>query len=194
MDKSRFVTLDSCDFRWAQYKGANGNGYLYTITAQETLIQDCYAEAGRHNVSFGHMYCCGNVFLRMYLKDSKQDSDFHQHLSMSNLMDNTTCDGEMIETRLRTEVSNPAPGWTSTESVFWNTKGLRYADHDTQGSINTKGLRIIQSYQRGHGYVIGTQGPAYAVSTTNFAEGIGKAAQLVPVSLYLDQRMKRLGY
>lgn len=194
VDKSRFVTLDSCDFRWAQYKGANGNGYLYTITAQETLVQDCYAEAGRHNVSFGHMYSCGNVLLRMYLKDSFADSDFHQHLSMSNLLDNTTCDGEMIETRLRTEVSNPAPGWTSTESVFWNTKGLRYADHDTQNSLSTRGLRIIQSYQRGHGYVIGTQGPAYAVSTTNFAEGIGKGAQLLPVSLYLDQRLKRLGY
>jgi hypothetical protein len=194
VNKSRFVTLDSCDFRLAQYKGANGNGYLYTIMAQETLIQDCYAEAGRHNISIGHMYSCGNVFLRMYLKDSTADSDFHQHLSMSNLFDSTTCDGEMIETRLRTEVSNPAPGWTSTESVFWNTKGLRYADHDTQNSLSSRGLRIIQSYQIGHGYVIGTQGPAYAVTTTNFAEGIGKGEKLVPASLYLDQRFKRLGY
>ncbi len=194
IDKSRFITMDSCDFRQAQYHGANGNGYHYTIAAQETLVLDSRAETGRHNLSIDHMYSCGNVFLRLYLKDSSRDSDFHQFLSMSNLLDSTICDGEMIETRLRTEVSNPAPGWTSTESVFWNTTGLRYADHDTQGSINTKGLRIIQSYQRGHGYVIGTQGPAYAVTTTNFAEGIGKGAQLVPSSLYLDQRLRRLGY
>lgn len=188
---SRFFTVESCDFRAAQYKGGGGNGYHYNLNSQEVLIKDCRAETGRHNFSFAYMYSCGNVFLNFYDKQSQNDSDFHGFLSMSNLIDSTTCDGEMLESRYRSEVTNPVPGWTSAHSVFWNTKGLAWGNV-TNGTGRES---IINSYQWANsGYLIGTQGPAFAVSTTDFAEGIGESAKLVPQSLYLNQRLKRLGF
>jgi hypothetical protein len=186
---SRFVTVDSCDLRLAQYKGAGGNGYLFDVAGQESLFKDCYAEAGRHNLSINMMYTSGNVVLRLYDKQSQNDSDFHQFLSLANLLDGTVCDGEMLETRYRGEVTNPTPGWTTTQSVFWNTTGLAYGN-STDG---TSSKRVISSYQLNkNGYVIGTQGPASAVTSSDYVEGVGRSAKLIPQSLYEDQLARRL--
>ncbi|MFA6289962.1 MAG: glycosyl hydrolase family 28-related protein [Opitutaceae bacterium] len=186
---SRLVTVESCDLRLAQYKGAGGNGYLFNVAGQESLYKDCRAEAGRHNLSIDMMYASGNVVLRLYDKQSQNDSDFHQFLSVSNLIDGVTCDGEMLETRYRGEVNNPTPGWTSAQSVFWNTTGLAYGN-STDG---TSSKRVISSYQlNGDGYVIGTQGPANSVTSSDFVEGVGQAARLIPQSLYEDQLARRL--
>lgn len=186
---SRLVTVESCDLRLAQYKGAGGNGYLFNVAGQESLFKDCRAEAGRHNLSINMMHASGNVVLRLYNKQSQNDSDFHQFLSVSNLIDGTICDGEMLETRYRGEVTNPTPGWTTAQSVFWNTTGLAYGN-STDG---TSSKRVISSYQlNGDGYVIGTQGPANSVTSSDFVEGVGQSAKLIPQSLYVDQLARRL--
>lgn len=186
---SRLVTVESCDLRLSQYKGAGGNGYLFNVAGQESLYKDCRAEAGRHNLSINMMYASGNVVLRLYDKQSQNDSDFHQFLSVSNLIDGTTCDGEMLETRYRGEVNNPTPGWTTAQSVFWNTTGLAYGN-STDG---TSSKRVINAHQlNGEGYVIGTQGPANSVTSSDFVEGVGHSAKLIPQSLYEDQLARRL--
>lgn len=190
LNTSRFVTVTDCDLRHAQYKGANGNGYLVTVAGQECLVRDTRLEDGRHNVSVNMMHASGNVVLRAHLIGPSKTSDFHQFLSMSNLLDGTLCDGVMLETRYRGEVSNPTPGWTTARSVFWNTTGLAYGE-STNG---TSSKRLINSYQlNGDGCVIGTGGPAFAVTSSDFVEGVGKAAGLIPQSLYEDQRARRLG-
>lgn len=191
VNQSRFVTVDACDFKFSQYRGINGNGYLFAIYSEESLYQDCTGESGRHNFSFNKMYTSGNVILRMYSKKSQQSCDFHQYFSVANLIDSATLDEDVFESRLRKE-GNTDPGQTSTESVFWNSKGVNgYIDGGTQP---TNAVSIIQSHQQGNGYVIGTQGPKFAVDTTDYVEGVGKSTALVPQSLYLDQRFKRLGF
>lgn len=189
LNTSRFVTVTDCDLRHAQYKGANGNGYLVTVAGQECLVRDTRLEDGRHNVSVNMMHASGNVVLRAHLIGPSKTSDFHQFLSMSNLFDGTVCDGVMLETRYRGEVSNPTPGWTTAQSVFWNTTGFAYGA-STDG---TSSRRVISSYQlNGDGYVIGTGGPAFAVTSSDFVEGVGHAAKLIPQSLYADQLARRL--
>jgi Endopolygalacturonase len=186
---SRLITVDSCDLRHSQYKGANGNGYLITVAGQECLVKDTHLEDGRHNISVNKMYASGNVMLRVSLKGPSRVTDFHQFLSMSNLFDGTICDGVMLETRYRGEVPNLVPGWTSTQSVFWNTTGLDYGN----SSDGTSSKRVISSYQLNkQGYVIGTQGPAFAVTSSDFVEGVGEASALIPQSLYEDQLSRRL--
>jgi hypothetical protein len=183
INRSRFVTVRDCDFRHAQYKGGGGNGYLYCLQGQECLITASHAEGGRHNYDFGTMYCSGNVINECYSKDGKLASDFHMFLSMANLLDHLTCEGDFLEARhIRPFGGNPVHGVTTTQSVFWNTVGLRYPK---------KPQILILSHQEGEGYVIGTQGPASAVQTTDFAEGIGKSAGLQPPSLYQDQLQRR---
>ena len=185
---TRLVTVADCDFKFPQYRGGGGNGYLYCLNAQDNLIRDCKAEGGRHNFDFGTMASSGNVILDCTSKDGDLASDFHMYLSLANLIDNLTCDGDFIEARALRPWGGPMHGVTTTQSVFWNTRGLRYAAKHLGDSP-----ALVYSHQFGDGYVIGTSGPASAVDSSDFVEGIGQGDSLQPRSLYLDQLRRRLG-
>jgi hypothetical protein len=185
---TRLVTVAGCDFKFPQYRGGGGNGYLYCLNAQDNLIRDCHAEGGRHNFDFGTMASSGNVILDCTSKDGDLASDFHMYLSLANLIDNLTCDGDFIEARALRPWGAPVHGVTTTQSVFWNTRGLRYAAKHLGDSP-----AVVYSHQFGDGYVIGTRGPAHAVDSSDFVEGAGRGDSLEPRSLYLDQLSRRLG-
>ncbi|MFA6286497.1 MAG: glycosyl hydrolase family 28-related protein [Opitutaceae bacterium] len=185
---TRLVTVSDCDFKFPQYRGGAGNGYLYCLNAQDNLIRDCRAEGGRHNYDFGTMAASGNVILDCTAKDGDLASDFHMYLSLANLIDNLTCDGDFIEARALRPWGGPMHGVTTTQSVFWNTCGLRYAAKRLGDSP-----AVVYSHQFGDGYVIGTRGPASNVDSDDFVEGVGNGDSLQPRSLYLDQLGRRLG-
>lgn len=183
LERVRGITVENCDFRKPQYLGGGGNGYLFTLAGNECLIKDCYAEGGRHNFTFQKMYASGNVILNCTTVDGYLPSDFHMYLSVANLIDGMTCDGDFLEARYR-PYGNPVHGVTSAENVFWNTIGLRYPPHRQ---------RIVHSEQFQHrGYIIGTSGPASRPSWSDHVEGMGRGEHLVPQSLYLDQLERRL--
>ncbi len=114
------------------------------------------------------------------------------HLSAANLFDSMTMNGDYLEAVYR-PYGTVQHGWTTTQSVFWNTTGNSYQSGQSA---------VVKSRQFGNGYVIGTRGPANAVeylisasdpsAPQDFVEGIGTAADLMPQSLYLDQKAKRL--
>lgn len=186
---TRLVTVAGCDFKFPQYRGGGGNGYLYCLNAQDNFIRDCKAEGGRHNYDFGTMAASGNVLLDCTSKDGELASDFHMYLSLANLIDNLTCDGDFIEARaLRPWGGDPVHGVTTTQSVFWNTHGLRYSAKRLGAAP-----ALVYSHQFGDGYVIGTRGPAHAVDSSDFVEGVGAGDSLRPRSLYLDQLSLRIG-
>jgi hypothetical protein len=184
---TRLVTVTGCDFKFPQYRGGGGNGYLYCLNAQDNLIRDCRAEGGRHNFDFGTMAASGNVLLDCVAKDGDLASDFHMYLSLANLVDNLTCDGDFIEARALRLWGEPMHGVTTTQSVFWNTHGLRYAAKHLG-----EAPALVYSHQFGDGYVIGTSGPAAAVDSDDFVEGVGRGDALQPRSLYLDQLRLRI--
>ncbi|OBZ14945.1 hypothetical protein A8L34_13775 [Bacillus sp. FJAT-27264] len=111
---------------------------------------------------------------------------------MANLFDSMTMNGDYLEAVYR-PYGTIQHGWTTTQSVFWNTTGNSYLSGQSV---------IVKSKQFGNGYVIGTRGAANAVeylvpandasAPQDFVEGIGTSADLVPQSLYLDQKAKRL--
>lgn len=196
MGRGRFLTVEACDFRFPQYRGGGGNGYLYVLHGNDGLIRDSFAEGGRHNYDFGLMTSSGNVIYNCTAKDGRLFSDFHMFLSAANLIDNVTCDGDSFEAAFRPYGGTPMHGMSTTQSVFWNLRGLRYSSETVawEGSswtrkpslVLTKGLRDI--------YIIGTRGPASAVSADAgaFVEGAGRGDALQPQSLYLDQLARRL--
>jgi hypothetical protein len=188
MWRTRLVTVAECDFKFPQYRGGGGNGYGFAINGQDNLILDCRVEGARHNYDFGTMSASGNVIVDCVAKDGLHASDFHMFLSLANLLDNMTCDGDFLEARAyRPWGGNPVHGVTTTQSVFWNTKGLRYS-HEKLGAVHA----LVYSHQFGDGYVIGTSGPAAKVDSSDFVEGEGRGADLVPRSLYFDQLKRRL--
>lgn len=181
--RSRFVTIARCDLRHTQYKGGGGNGYPFTLHGQECLVVDCHSENARHNYDFGTMSSSGNVILKCTSDHGYLASDFHMYLSMANLIDSMTCHGDSIEARAIRPWGAPAiHGVTTTQSVFWNTRGLGYPP--------TRPF-LVYSHQFDDGYVIGTSGPACAVDSSDFVEGEGDGETLEPQSLFLDQLERR---
>jgi hypothetical protein len=198
IDQCRQLTIDSCVFEKSQYEGGGGNGYMYTLQSNDCLIKNSRASHGRHNYDFKYPYSNGNVILHSRGENSKYASDFHMYLSMANLFDACTFNGDYLESAFR-PYGSALHGYTSTQSVFYNTTGEAYHSEKNY---------LIESRQLGWGYVIGTSGPAadvltdpvqgiadgyyYNTAPEDFTEGIGKGSNLKPVSLYLDQLDRRM--
>lgn len=196
----RNITVEGCDFRNSQYEGGGGNGYMYTLQGNDCLLKNCHAEGSRHNYSFKTMAANGNVLHNCASKDPAKATDFHMHLSMANLIDNFTADGDYIDAGFRASGSSRGRHmYTTTESVIWNTKSIKQF-----GNLSY----VVNSKQFGYGYVIGTSGVApgvhlyplegtsnsgvpYNTAPVDFAEGVGNGKTLIPQSLYLDQLEKR---
>ncbi len=195
ISRARLITLEDCDFKNPQYLGEGGNGYHFTLGGNDCLVKACKATGGRHNYSLGSKACSGNVFLECLAKDGFLASDFHMKFSVANLFDNTVCDGDFLEAKYRPHGGVPEHGVTTSQSVFWNTKGVNYIPPvlNYSGKPRERPQQIVLSEQFGEGYVIGTRGPASAVRTTDFSEGIGEGETLEPRSLYRDQLRQRIG-
>ncbi len=198
ISESRFITIQDCDFRKPQYEGGGGNGYLYTLSGNDCLVINCHAEHSRHNYDLNSMSSNGNVIYNCTSTDPYGPSDFHMFLSMANLFDSFVSDGDYIDARFRPWGSRYIHGYTATQNVMWNTKGLK--PHPWENFV-------IDARQFGWGYVIGTSGRVDSVNTQpvsgvflgydfdtspeDFVEGEGRGESLVPQSLYLDQLKKR---
>ncbi len=209
---SRGVTVADCVASNPQYRGEGGNGYGYVLEGNDCLFVNCVANNARHSFSFKQMMANGNVIYNCTSNTPSLASDFHMHLSMTNLFDNMTLNGDFIDAGIRPWGGKPSHGVTTSQSVFWNTRGLSYKEKEKY---------IINSRQAGWGYVIGTRGPARAVQVTptlavevetgvadangvmqpDWVEGAprtdgvddGRSSEnLQPASLYADQLQRRL--
>ena len=200
---SKRVTIADSDLRYPQNRGGGGNGYLYEISrSSEILTRDSVAVGGRHNFiqnwDFGTSGC---VWLRTDSRDGRAlsgkppsisqrgYSEYHHSLAMANLVDDsTTNDGWSAVNR---QNYSSGAGHSATQNIFWNVRG--------DGKLRT--------YQYGYGYVIGTSpdlemdatydgidfvGARDGTEPQDWLEGLGSAGDLVPRSLYEDQRKKRL--
>ena len=204
---SRGITIDSCHFQYGQYGGGGGNGYMYRIEGNETLLKNCSATFCRHGFVLSHMNASGNVFFRCEdnttgrqtgttgtMNTSGAGSDHHMHFSPSNLFDQCIANNSNFQAAYRPYGTSPKHNLTSAHSVYWNTRG--------EGNEPTSW--IIHSQQARYGYIIGTWGTRTAVRTSavgasahktdpvDHVGGIGTAQTLEPQSLYLDQFKRRM--
>lgn len=203
---SKRVSVTDCVLGFAENRGGGGNGYLYEVMeSNEVLFRDDVGVLGRHNFienfGFGTTGC---VWLRVHSSDGRCDlsaewgdlgiagvcaSEFHHSLATANLIDSSTLDDGWKALNRYTE--STGAGQTGTENVFWNTRG---------------GGTLV-SMQYGLGYVIGTEGVTVQTTGTlatyphaymgtepeDFTEGLEAGAELMPQSLYENQRARRLG-
>lgn len=197
--ESRRVTVADAHLGHAQHRGPGGNGYLFEVRAStEVLVRDSTATAGRHgfiqNWGFGTSGC---VSLRVRSTGAAAlarrgglalpaASEYHLSLAFANLVDDSERDDGWLAVNRGAESSGA--GHTASESVFWNARGRGY----------------LRSCQYGWGYVVGTGSDLVVQTETgspmargtepaDFVEGLGRAAGLVPRSLYENQRARRLG-
>jgi hypothetical protein len=195
--QSRFITIDSCNFENPQYIGNGQNGDLVVLESNDALVSNSRFAHGRHGVTLKHPWSNGNTVLQCRMEHSRYGNGFQGFLSMTNLFDACTLQEDYLESVFLPS-GHPAGGITSSQSVWYNTSGESY--HPNRSIL-------VDSRQFGHGYVIGTSGPADAVTTgpaegtvngfpfhtlpVDFTEGIGKEGRLEPASLSLDQLRRR---
>lgn len=195
---SRHVTVRRVSVANPQYLGGGGNGYPLVIAGQDSLFHHVRAMTGRHPITITGGQTNGNVVLGGYISSPVSlASDFHAFLSVANLIDNLTIDGDRFEAGDRSHASGTgglSHGASTSQSVFWNINGLAYKDDGSRGDV------IVWTEQSGWGYVIGTRGPAHRVGAgtgirmrpVDFVEGEGRGETLEPRSLYIDQLRRRL--
>ncbi len=192
---SKRVTVDGVTMENAQHRGSGGNGYLFELLrSSEVLVKDSVGRNGRHNfIQNWDFNTNGCVFLRVVSVDGVMEgvvdvlgaSEFHHSLAMANLIDGAVSTDGWGAVNRGSESSGA--GHTATENVFWNVRG-----------------GFVRSLQYGWGYVIGTTdaevltdvddlfGRGRGTEPADFVEGEGQGATLEPVSLYEDQRARRL--
>jgi hypothetical protein len=196
----RVSVLDS-EMADPQHRGEGGNGYLFEVSqSSEVLFADVHARGGRHNFiqnwEFGTSGC---VFLRCHSEGSvaylaqgvaspfPAYSEFHHSLAMANLIDSCQLDDGW--SAINRGMWSSGSGVSATESVFWNPSGPG----------------LISSKQAGHGYGVAPQTtdvdtrlraphfyPQTMTAPADFVERIPAGEVLEPVSLYEDQRARRL--
>jgi hypothetical protein len=196
--ESKRVTVQGVDLAAPQNRGPGGNGYLFEIRqSSEVLVQDSRGTGGRHNFiqnwGFGTTGC---VLHRVESREGKaftsKDvsvggtafSEYHHSLATANLVDSSLFDDGFSAVNRNGESSGA--GHSSAQSAFWNVRG--------------EGL--LRSLQFGWGYVIGTTGLQVVTESPlpmglgtepwDMVEGLDRGADLVPPSLYEDQRERRL--
>ena len=205
---SKNVTIDSCNFSYAQYGGGNGNGYAYRVSANECMISNSTSYFVRHGLVFSSMYCSGNVFYKCKdiksgiqcgstgsEKTSGYGSDHHMHFSQSNLIDNCYTENSGFYAYYRPYGTDPMHRITSAHTAYWNI---------SSGGAN---VFCVWTQQARYGYAIGTSGTGNLVYTkeapssagtaaitdpVDIVEGESKGATLLPQSLYKDQLALRL--
>ena len=203
---STHVTIEDCSFQRPQYGGGGGNGYMFRlIDSGECLARRCEARHARHGFMIAGIGASGNVLHANLDAETGRatgatgsyptagkSSDHHMHFSQATLVDTCTAEDSWFEAAYRDAGSDPRHYVTAVHSVFWNTRGT--------GTVTRP---VVRSEQARHGYVIGTRGARTAIELPRLApaatdpidhvedEGLGD--ELVPESLFLDQRARRLG-
>ena len=203
--QSKNITVADSAMKFAQNRGAGGNGYLFEVMqSNEILFRDCVAKAGRHNfVQNWDFGTSGVVFLRTHSSEGKAlnsqtfqvgltgYSEFHHALAIANLIDHSTASDGWAAVNRR-DYSSGA-GVTATQSVFWNLKG----DPSVSGVDNN----ALLSFQSGDGYVIGTQhldvqtaipafdltGRSSLTTPEDYSELVDEGEHLYPPSLFEAQ-------
>ena len=181
--QSNRITIENVHCKNTRYQGGGGNGYAFDIQGADCLFKDCTTYNTRHGYSFKSMQTTGNVIYNCSSENNKYVDDFHQHLSNANLIDNhyfMTGDRPRFEATNNGTYGSVPHGYTTTESTFWNCQ------------------TTVVSKQVGMGYAIGcwavdsSVGPTDNSNPADYVEGTGKGASLMPQSLYMDQKNRRL--
>ncbi len=173
---SRYITIRDVYFKNAQVDEGSANGYAFRIEGSESLLENVTVERFKKGFAIENSWASGNVIKDSFTNMALEASDvYHWELSPANLVENHVFNGSYWKALVMNTDPN-GQGHGSSQSVFWNIKGLKGIDVETadwydrdndrdgipdyneaHGEIIDEALVISAQY--GWGYVIGTYGP-----------------------------------
>lgn len=185
LECARNVTVKDVRFRNAQVDTGSANGYAVRVSGSDNLLENVSIERMKKGFAVMDSWASGNVIKDCATKDPLSASDvFHWELSTANLVDNHTLDGAWWSAVIQ-GVDEVAQGHSSSQTVFWNIRGLRAPDTGIKTALDRDNDRngrpdpqeahgdlpdvaLVISNQFGWGYVIGTHGAFSEVLTPRF--------------------------
>jgi len=186
------MTIERCELGRRSIAAAAGNGYLFHIQGNDTLLVDLRSTNARHGFIFNQA-TSGNVFLRGTLVTSRLTDDSHRFLSHANLYDGVTLESAWLSAVNR---GSTAPAEVSQQRA--TSSGIPSSQkHSSARSC------AVETAQWAYGYAIGTRAatghrpksaPPRSPTATghpgsglpvDFVEGEGQAQAFSPVALCL---------
>jgi PKD repeat protein len=178
----------------AQITGGRMYNFHISKYANNILIDNCYARAGRHHyVTNGTGSISGIVVLRSRSENPYAASEGHRQWSTGILFDNlidygTYPGSEMVMGFYNRGSGGTAHGWGAAHSVCWNASAVRPGK---DAEIIVEKPPTAQNYAIGCKGKLGKPGPFD--QAPGYIEGSNLAEKLVPASLYEAQLLCRTG-
>ena len=181
-DQAIFITVESCKMLAPVSLPQGGRRYSFANNGQRNLVQNCYAEEGRHDYVSGSHTAGPNVYYNCVAEDVVYncDSGPHHRWTAGGLYDRIVTDMDInVQNR---KASGTGHGWAGGQIMLWNCTSRRTILQNPPGHI---------SWAIGHTGTITNVGQ-YATEPLGVVQSQGTRITAIP-SLYLAQLNDRLG-
>ena len=175
---AKWITVQDCVSREPVSRRMGARRFTFALRGEQTLVQRCHSDKGRHSFMMGQPTATSNVFLDCEATKPYSSSETHEQWATGGLYDNVHAP---LTARFWKDI---VIGWGGGNTVFWNC----------EGPFLVQKPPTAQNYSFGH---IGVDSIAFNIAFQDPTKEGGYIESLdthvSPRSLYLTQLRDRLG-
>lgn len=175
---AKWITVEDCISREPVSRRMGARRFTFALRGEQTLVQRCHSDKGRHSFMMGQPTSTSNVFLDCAATNPYSSSETHEQWATGGLYDNVHAP---LTARFWKDINI---GWGGGNTVFWNC----------EGPFLVQKPPTAQNFSLGH---IGIDSIAYNTAFQDPTKEGGYIESLdthvSPRSLYLTQLHDRLG-
>jgi hypothetical protein len=183
---TQHITVDNVTSRLPSGEVTGGRRYTFALDAQMSLVQNSFAEAGRHDFVTGSDVTGPIVFASSSTSGTRADSGPHHRWGNGLLFDNLDINGNAINVQNRW-TSGSGHGWAGANVVIWNSEANSFIMHapptakgwlvGSTGTINAGNCHLpagvsCQGYRDSHGtrVIVGGEDSLYQAQKNDAAD------------------------
>jgi hypothetical protein len=118
LDSASRITVEDCKSLAPVSEIGGHRRHTFFTAGQQTLVQRCYSEHGRHDFAVGFVAAGPNAFVQCEAVDALADSGPIDSWASGVLYDNVRIDGNALDLHDRSFDAQGA-GWAAANSVLW---------------------------------------------------------------------------
>ena len=120
-DGTQHITVDNVASRLPSGQVTGGRRYTFAMDAQNSLVQNSFADSGRHDFVTGSDVTGPIVFTNSTTANTRADSGPHHRWGNGLLFDRLDINGNAINVQNRWD-SGSGHGWAGANVVIWNSE------------------------------------------------------------------------
>ena len=175
---AKWITVQDCVSREPISRRMGARRFTFALRGEQTLVQRCHSDKGRHSFMMGQPSSTSNVYLDCAVTNPYSSSETHEQWATGGLYDNVHAP---LTARFWKDINI---GWGGGNTVFWNC----------EGPFLVQKPPTAQNFSFGH---IGIDSISYNTPLQDLTKEGGYIESLdshvAPRSLYLTQLRDRLG-